>query len=135
MRNLDLKNILENKRADYGKQIVSRLATQLSEKYGRSFELRNLRRMMQFAEQFSDFGIVSPSATQLSWAHIVEVMPLKTQDARLFYYDHRFQNPRGYDADKTEVRQRDSSCCSLLRAPEPSLFGFNNYLLRNRLDR
>jgi hypothetical protein len=50
-------NILENKRADYGKQIVSRLATQLSEKYGRSFELRNLRRMMQFAEQFSDFGI------------------------------------------------------------------------------
>jgi len=80
-------NILDNKRADYGKQIVSRLATQLSEKYGRSFELRNLRRMMQFAEQFSDFGIVSPSATQLSWAHIVEILPLKTQDARLFYLE------------------------------------------------
>jgi len=80
-------NILENKRADYGKQIVSRLATQLSEKFGRSFELRNLRRMMQFAEQFSDFRIVSPYATQLSWAHIVEVMPLKTQDARLFYLE------------------------------------------------
>ena len=44
-------NILDNKRADYGKQIVSRLATQLSEKFGRSFELRNLRRMMLFAAQ------------------------------------------------------------------------------------
>ena len=80
-------DILKNKRADYGKQIVSQLATQLSEKYGRSFELRNLRRMMQFAEQFTDFSIVSPSATQLSWAHIVEVLPLKTQDARIFYME------------------------------------------------
>ena len=44
--------ILENKRADYGKQIVSALTTQLTEKYGRTFEARNLRRMMQFAEQF-----------------------------------------------------------------------------------
>ena len=77
--------ILDNKRADYGKQIVSRLATQLTGKYGRSFEQRNLRRMMQFAEQFQQFEIVSPAATQLSWAHFVEVLPLKTQEAKLFY--------------------------------------------------
>ena len=44
------EEILYDKRADYGKKIVSLLATQLSEKYGRTFELRNLRRMMQFAE-------------------------------------------------------------------------------------
>ena len=62
------QDILENKRADYGKRIVSHLATQLTEKYGRSFEARNLRRMMQFAEQFCDFEIVSPLATQLSWS-------------------------------------------------------------------
>ena len=60
-------DILENKRADYGKQIVSQLATQLKAKYGRSFEARNLRRMMQFSEQFLDFEIVSKAATQLSW--------------------------------------------------------------------
>jgi hypothetical protein len=35
--------------------------------HGRSFESRNLRRMMQFAEQFPDFGIVSPLTTQLSF--------------------------------------------------------------------
>ena len=79
------KEILDNKRADYGKQIVSNLAEQLKSKYGRSFELRNLRRMMQFAEQFSDFEIVSPSATQLSWSHFIEILPLKTQEAKLFY--------------------------------------------------
>lgn len=56
------EDILQNKRADYGKQIVSTLSTQLKNKYGRNFELGNLRRMMQFAEQFPDFQIVVPLA-------------------------------------------------------------------------
>ncbi len=59
------ENILQNKRADYGKQIVATVATLLTEKYGKNFALRNLRRMMQFAEQFPDLEIVSPMATQL----------------------------------------------------------------------
>ncbi|MDR1000917.1 MAG: PDDEXK nuclease domain-containing protein [Clostridiales bacterium] len=79
--------VLQNKRADYGKQIVVSLSRQLTEKYGRSFEIRNLRRMTQFAEQFSDFEIVSALPTQLSWTHIVEVLPLKAQEAKIFYLD------------------------------------------------
>jgi hypothetical protein len=51
--------------------------------YGRSFESRNLRRMMQFAEQFPDFGIVSPLTTQLSLTRVVEVLVLKTPAAPL----------------------------------------------------
>ena len=78
-------DVLQNKRADYGKQIVSALATQLTGKYGRSFEVRNLRRMMQFADQFPDFEIVSPLATQLSWSHFIEILPLRTREAKLFY--------------------------------------------------
>jgi len=77
--------ILNHQRAEYGQKIVSTLATQLSTSYGRSFEVRNLRRMMQFAELFPDFEMVSPLATQLSWSHVTEVLPLKTQEARLFY--------------------------------------------------
>ena len=76
--------VLDNKRADYGKQIVSALTTQLTEKYGRSFGIRNLRRMMQFAEQFFDFEIVSALPTQLSWSHFVEILPLKNHEAKLF---------------------------------------------------
>ena len=60
--------ILHNKRAEYGAQIVSNLAERLSAKYGRSFELRNLRRMMQFADEFPDKKIVSTLSTQLSWS-------------------------------------------------------------------
>ena len=59
--------VLGNKRADYGQQIVSQLATQLQQEYGSSYTSRNIHRMMQFAEQFPDFQIVSQAATQLSW--------------------------------------------------------------------
>lgn len=56
--NLINQDILQNKRAEYGKQIVPTLSLQLENKYGRNFEVKNLRRMMQFAEQFIDLQIV-----------------------------------------------------------------------------
>ena len=79
------EHILNNQRAEYGKEIVGTVARQLAELYGKSFEERNLRRMMQFADQFSDIEIVSPLATQLSWSHFIEVLKLKNDNARLFY--------------------------------------------------
>ena len=62
------EEVLGNQRAEYGKQIVSTVSTQLTKEYGRGFELRNLRRMMQFAELFPDFQIVSTVSRQLSWS-------------------------------------------------------------------
>jgi len=79
------EDVLQNKRADYGKQIVATLARQLTEKYGRNFERTNLFRMMKFADQFSDLEIVAPLAQQLSWSHFRELIPLKSEEARLFY--------------------------------------------------
>ncbi|MDR2962373.1 MAG: PDDEXK nuclease domain-containing protein [Bacteroidales bacterium] len=79
------EDVLQNRRADYGKQIVSLLATQLSEKYGRNFELKNLRRMMQFAELFPDIEIVATLSRQLYWSHFKLIIPLKDDKERLFY--------------------------------------------------
>lgn len=79
------EEVLQNKRADYGKQIVVTLSRQLTESYGRNFEERNLRRMLQFAEQFQNDEIVSTLSTQLSWSHFIELLPLKSREARLFY--------------------------------------------------
>jgi len=93
--------ILQNKRADYGKRIVPTLSAQLTEKYGKNFELRNLRRMMQFAEQFPSLEIVSPLATQLSWSHFVELMPIKDEKARMFYASESANSNWG----KRELRQ------------------------------
>lgn len=79
------EEVLQNKRAEYAKNIVSTVSTQLKAKYGRNFELRNLRRMIQFAEQFSNEQIVVTLSRQLSWSHFVELLPIKNQEAKLFY--------------------------------------------------
>lgn len=79
------QEVLQNKRAEYSKQIVSTLSTQLKHQYGRNFELRNLRRMMQFADQFTDIDTVKTLSGKLSWSHFVELLPLKKQEAKLFY--------------------------------------------------
>ena len=99
-------DILENKRADYGKKIVSHLATQLTDKYGRSFESRNLRRMMQFAEQFTDFEIVSHPATQLSWACFIEILPLKTQEAKLYYLNEAARGIMGRNGIRKMISRK-----------------------------
>ena len=73
------EEILHNKRAEYGAQIVSNLAEKLSTQYGRSFEVKNLRRMMQFAEQFPNRKIVVTLSRQLSWSQFIAIIPLKTK--------------------------------------------------------
>ena len=79
------EEVLGNQRAEYGKQIVSTLSTQLTEEYGKGFNEKNLRRMMQFAELFPDFQIVAPLARQLSWSHFLILFPIKDPLSREFY--------------------------------------------------
>jgi predicted nuclease of restriction endonuclease-like (RecB) superfamily len=79
------KEILHNKRAEYGKQIVPDLSERLAEKHGRNFEEKNLRRMLQFAEQFPDKKIVVTLSRQLTWSHFLVLLPLETIEAKLFY--------------------------------------------------
>ena len=79
------RDVLGNQRAEYGKQIIATLAQQLKAEFGRGYDEKSLRRMMQFATLFPDKQIVAPLATQLSWSHFVEVMPLKDEIQREFY--------------------------------------------------
>lgn len=80
------REVLGNKRAEYGKQIVSAVSAQLQKEFGnKGFEERNIRRMMQFAQTFPDFQIVSPLVSKLSWTHFLIVMTLKDELQREFY--------------------------------------------------
>jgi len=85
------EEILGNERAEYGKRIVSTVSTQLQARYGHNFALRSLRRMLQFADQFGDAKIVSTLSTQLSWSHIIELLPLKSMEAKLYYAEESAQ--------------------------------------------
>ena len=77
--------VLNNERAEYGKQIVSTVSQQLTIEFGKGFARPNLFRMIKFAELFQDAEIVSTLSRQLSWSHFVEILQVKNDLARDFY--------------------------------------------------
>jgi predicted nuclease of restriction endonuclease-like (RecB) superfamily len=79
------QDILKEKRADYGGQIVASLSRQLEAEFGRGFSRRNLFNMVRFAEVFPDFEIVTALRTQLGWTHFRQVIPIDDPLKRHFY--------------------------------------------------
>jgi len=79
------RDILKQKRAGYGEEIVQTLSAQLETEYGRGFSRRNLFNMLRFAEVFSTVEIVQTLSRQLGWSHFMEVIYLKDELQRDFY--------------------------------------------------
>ena len=78
-------DVLLQKRADYGKQIVAALGRDLESEFGRGFDEKNLHRMIQFAQAFPDEGIVAALRRQLGWTHFKALLPLQDDLKRSFY--------------------------------------------------
>jgi predicted nuclease of restriction endonuclease-like (RecB) superfamily len=77
--------VLNEKRAEYGEQILPTLSTKLVPEYGQGYSERNLARMIKFAEVFPEQEIVATLSRQLGWSHFVEILPIKDQLKRDFY--------------------------------------------------
>jgi predicted nuclease of restriction endonuclease-like (RecB) superfamily len=77
--------ILKEKRAGYGEEIISTLSNKLTAEFGNGFSQPNLSRMNRFAEVFPDREIVATLSRQLGWSHFVEIIPLKDDLQRDFY--------------------------------------------------
>ena len=77
--------VLGGERAQYGAQLMDRLGERLAGEFGRGFEAKNLRRMVQFAQAFPDAEIVASLMRQLSWTHFLQLLPLKSEPARHFF--------------------------------------------------
>ncbi len=58
--------------------------------------------MLQFAEQLPDVQIVVSLARQLSWSHFTILIPIKDQEARLFYANLAAEGALG----KRELRKQ-----------------------------
>jgi predicted nuclease of restriction endonuclease-like (RecB) superfamily len=79
------REIMGEKRAAYGEQIVSALSRQLASEYGRGFSRSNLFHMIRFVQTFPDEKIVSALSRQLSWTHFRSIMYLEDPMQRDFY--------------------------------------------------
>jgi predicted nuclease of restriction endonuclease-like (RecB) superfamily len=81
------QNILHNKRADYGQEVVARLAQNLTEKWGKGWSKQQLQHCIRSAETFSKKGIDYAVRRQLSWTHLRTLMYLDDETKRSFYFE------------------------------------------------
>ena len=79
------EEILKNKRADYGENIIATLSQHLTGEYGKGFTKSSTARMLQFYKAFPDIKIVATLSQQLTWSHFVEVLALRPDLKRNFY--------------------------------------------------
>jgi predicted nuclease of restriction endonuclease-like (RecB) superfamily len=79
------RDVLKEKRAEYGEEILHTVSAKLVGEFGTGFSEKNLRRMVQFAEAFPNEQIVVTLSRQLGWSHFVAIIPLDDDLKRDFY--------------------------------------------------
>jgi predicted nuclease of restriction endonuclease-like (RecB) superfamily len=99
-------NILKNKRAEYGKNILTTLSSKLVARYGSSFSERNLYRMSLFSERFSDLDILTTLSSQLSWSHLIELLRLKSDSAVMYYAQDAAERGLGVHQLRQEISRK-----------------------------
>lgn len=81
------EDVLYNKRAEYGKQILNKLAKHLTEKFGTGWGIGKLKHCVRAAYLFSEKQIRYAVRIQLTWTHIRSLMGVKDELARSFYME------------------------------------------------
>ena len=79
------ENILKNKKAEYGKEVIKKLSNKLTIEYGRGYSRANLFRMTKIYEYCTDFEKISTLSRKLSWSHFVELIQISDKLKRDFY--------------------------------------------------
>lgn len=79
--------ILKDKRAEYGNQIVNTLSAQLTVEYGPGWGEKHLRHCLRFAETITDEQIVYALRRQLSWTHLRSIIYMDDPLKREFYIE------------------------------------------------
>ena len=80
-------DILQNKRAEYGQEIIKQLSVSLTEQYGKGWGEKQLRHCLRFAETFPDIQIVYAVRRQLTWTHIRAILYFDDELKRTFYIE------------------------------------------------
>ncbi|MFC7526885.1 YhcG family protein [Parapedobacter sp. GCM10030251] len=81
------EDVLYNKRAEYGKEIVKNLADRLTQRYGKGWSDRKLLHCIRAAYTFTEDEIVYALRIQLSWTHLRSLMFIDDGLKRTFYME------------------------------------------------
>ena len=81
------EDVLYNKRAEYGKQVIKNLAVALTDRYGKGWTFYKLQHCVRSAYTFSEDEIVYAVRTQLTWTHLRSLMSIDDELKRSFYIE------------------------------------------------
>ena len=76
-------------RAEYGANLIKNLSKNLTQEFGKGFDVTNISRMRQF---YLTFQNVDALRQQLSWTHYRLLMKVESEEKRQFYLDECVQN-------------------------------------------
>ena len=77
------------KRAKYGNNLIKRWSEIFVNEYGKQYSVTNLKYMRQF---YSVFSIGQPVVGQLTWSHIIKLLPIKNENERNYYINQVILN-------------------------------------------
>ena len=79
------KEILQQGRAEYGKQTIRQLSNQLTIEFGKGFSPANLTNAIELARLYPDAEIIQTLSEQFTWSHLVALLYVKDDLKREFY--------------------------------------------------
>lgn len=80
----EIGKLLNEAGGKYGDNIIGEYSKKLISEVGKKYNRRTLFRMKQFYNIFNNEK-VSPFATQLTWSHYIELLPIKDESKMLYY--------------------------------------------------
>ena len=76
--------VLQGKKAEYGKNIIGDLSERLTAEYGKGFEKSSVFKMVKFYQEFPEYEKVATLSQQLTWSHFVELLPIEDELKEIF---------------------------------------------------
>ena len=104
----EIGKLLNEAGGKYGDNIIDEYSRKLVIEVGKKYNRRTLFRMKQFYNMFIDEK-VSQLATQLSWSHYVELLPLKNIDEIKYYINICKEQNIGRDSLREKIRNNEYS--------------------------
>jgi predicted nuclease of restriction endonuclease-like (RecB) superfamily len=111
-------DVFSSGRGGYGSQVIDKISDDLKRRYGEGYTRSNIFRMVQFSKLYPGKQIVATLSQQLSWSHLVELLPLEDENKRNFYVQMAVMEKWGVRTLRDKIQDMLYERTAISRKPE-----------------